>query len=461
MKKKILFAFITALVALSLSACEFGLEDDTTDDLSSVTLSGQVVETVTGNPVFNATVKITDGASQINITTGSDGKFSTSFSLTEDAELTLITFKEGYTTDTLAIFVLAGSNVSVPPIQIRQLTSGGGTSGGASSVYLFFQSAQSVGVKESGTNETAQIIFEVLDSTGAPVNSDNAVQLQFSFGSHPEGGEFLYPLSAETNSLGRATVTLNSGTIAGVAQITAEMVVNGTVVKSRPVLIAIHGGLPVDENFYVASEKLNYPLYGIIGATIDFTAFLGDRYSNPVRPGTSVYFNTSSGVIEGSAQTDNLGRATVTYLTHPFPDHPLNGPGFFEVTASTIDENNSNIQTSTVRLLSGAPQISVNPTTFDIANGSSQFFTFTVSDPNGNPLAEGTSITVSVTEGDLDVTGNIDIRLPDTQSPAYTNFSFTASDSEPGNNNLQQAIITIETSGPNGTARVDIYGTSR
>ena len=85
-------------------------------------------------------------------------------------------------------------------------------------------------------------------------------------------------------------------------------------------MIAIYGGFPDPNHYAVASDKLNYPNYGIIGVEIPFTAFVGDKYSNPVRPGTSVYFETTSGIIDGSNTTDNLGRATVTMLTQPFPD---------------------------------------------------------------------------------------------------------------------------------------------
>jgi len=41
---------------------------------------------------------------------------------------------------------------------------------------------------------------------------------------------------------------------------------------------------PIRDHFAVASEKLNYPAYGLIGYEILFTAFAGDKYSNPVRP---------------------------------------------------------------------------------------------------------------------------------------------------------------------------------
>jgi len=94
----------------------------------------------------------------------------------------------------------------------------------------------------------------VLDSTGIPINSDNAITLNFSFGAGPGGGEYLYPASVRTNALGRASVT-NTGTIAGVAQIITEMVVNNIVIKSKPVLIAIHGGFPDPGSFCSCIRK--------------------------------------------------------------------------------------------------------------------------------------------------------------------------------------------------------------
>ena len=92
-----------------------------------------------------------------------------------------------------------------------------------------------------------------------------------------------------------------------------------------------------------------------------------------------------------------------------------------------------------------------------VACGSSQ----PVSNGNGNPMSEGQSIKVSVNKGDLDVSGDVDITMLDTQSKAFTFFSFTAADSKPDTAKLQQAIIYISTSGPNGEKKISDYGTSR
>jgi hypothetical protein len=316
-------------------------------------------------------------------------------------------------------------------------------------------------VKESGGVEACQIVFEVLDSSGVPISQENYVMVKFSLLSNPGGGEYLYPDSSFTNAFGRASVTLNSGTIAGVIQLLAAIELPNKLIQSTPVLISIHGGLPDQDHFDVASEFLNYPEYGILGYVIPFTAYVGDKYSNPVRPNTSVYFSTSSGIIEGSQLTNELGAATVNLITQPFPNHQIYGPGFFEVTASTIDENSEMIYTNSIRLLSGYPVINVSPQEIDILNGGSQSFTYIISDGNNNPLANGNSISVTVEEGDIDLLGDIDYTLPDTQSRMFTQFSFTAFDSRPDTLNPVNAVIKISTSGPNGDKSINVYGTTR
>ena len=59
----------------------------------------------------------------------------------------------------------------------------------------------------------------------------------------------------------------------------------------------------------------------IVGDSVKITALVGDRYNNPVTPGTAVYFTTSGGVITtATGYTDSAGFATVTlYSGNPLP----------------------------------------------------------------------------------------------------------------------------------------------
>ena len=463
--------FILSIVfaaLLILSGCEVKESGPTDGDGSeggTVTISGQVVESSSGDPINNALVKVTDGVNEDGAATNASGIYSVTLDIDKNKEVKIIVSLSGYSSDTTSVFATVGSSVQAPLVQLKQQSGSGQTpSGGAASIFLFEQSSESIGVKESGSIQTAQIIFEVQDSNGVHIDLDNQVTVQFRLGNAPGGGEYLHPSSVITNALGRASVTLNTGFVAGVVQVVAEITdANGTI-RSKPVLIAIHGGLPDLGHFGVASDRLNYPAWGIIGYDINFTAYVGDKYSNPVRPQTAVYFETTSGIIEGSELTTDIGTATVKLLSQPFPNYIsgiYNRPGFFKVTARTANENYEPIETATVRLQSGQSIISnVTPQTFDIPNGGAQSFAFYVSDINDNPIASGNTISVVVTSGDITVAGDVSINMPDTQF-GNKQYYFTIADKDSDEEKIQTSSVTISTSGENGNASFSITGTSR
>jgi hypothetical protein len=458
MKK--IFNLIPLFFLAALFSCTTNKDATSPDQSATSTLTGKIVNEITGDGIENATVRATDGTNEKGATTDADGNYTIKIDLFKDTELTLVTYADGFYKDTSTVFAIKGEKVSVPLIKLKQSSNTGSTqSGKAASVYLFSQSATFVGVKESGSNETAQLIFEVLDSSGVPINDKNSVTVNFSFGSSPGGGEYLFPSSVKTNSLGKASCTFNSGTIAGVSEVIATITSDGKTIKSRPILIAIHGGFPDINHFHVASEKLNYPFLGGVGHDINFTAYAGDKYSNPVRLGTSIYFETTSGIIGGSNQTDNLGRATVTLLTQPYPNHSTYGKGFFVVTAKTVDENQTSITTNTLRLLSGFPLITVTPSTFSVELGSSVSFNYTVMDINNNPIASGNKISVTAKGADVELAGSTSIEMPDVLY-GMTNFSFTLTNVA-DSAKTRPITITISSSGVNGNNALQFTGIAK
>jgi hypothetical protein len=169
---------------------------------------------------------------------------------------------------------------------------------------------------------------------------------------------------------------------------------------------------------------------------------VGDKYSNPVKLGTAVYFNTTGGIINASGFTNDDGQATVElHSGNPRPSDPLFGPGFAWVRSSSLGEGGATVQDSILILFSGNASISgVSPTSFtvDSASGSTSGpIRFTVADENGNPLSQGTRITVQLqytapplTTVNLAVTGDIDVTLGDTQAKGIgtTDFSFQVVD---------------------------------
>jgi hypothetical protein len=318
-------------------------------------------------------------------------------------------------------------------------------------------------VKESGDVEIARITFQVQDSTGSPIDLSNSVTVNFQLGAKPNGGEYIYPLFAKTDDNGRASVNLVSGTEAGAVQLIAEISIGTKIIRSKPVSITIHGGLPDAAHFSIAPRNLNFPGYNIAGLTNPITAYVGDKYGNPVKSGTAVYFTTTGGIIEGSILTNNQGNGTVNlYSADPRPIHPTLGKGFATITASTADETYATIKAECLVLFSGVPAImSISPTIFNIPNGGAQFFTYVVSDQNGNPLAPGQNISVAVEGENISARGELNISLPDTHSKAWTQFSFLVADSNDSLNVAKPVFIKITTDGPNGKNSISITGTAR
>lgn len=467
MKSRFVYTFLFISFLLYLSSCKtVTAPEDSTNPGSagagSITLTGQVVDKNSGNPVANAVVRFIGASEESQAITDASGSYTATVKLDKSVELNLIALKEGYYSDTTKVFATSGRNVEVPLFELKPLPTGGSvSSGSAASVFVASQSGASIGVKESGSEETLNLIWEVRDSSGTPLDAAHAVTVNFRIGVAPNGGEFITPLSAKTNALGRINLSLTSGTRAGVVQIIAEISTPKKTITSKPVSITINGGLPDQAHFSIAPSKLNVPGLITFGILDPINVYAGDKYSNPVKPGTAVYFSTTGGIIEASGITDTKGLATVNLITaEPKPQDPVLGKGFATITASSADENYKIVSASTIVLFSGAPNLSVTPTTVDIPHLGTQTFNYTLKDENGNPLSEGTSVTVVVDGDKVKSTGDVAVSLPDTQDKAWTQFSFSVTSID-STNTVRPVSITIKTEGPNGKKSLDISGTAK
>jgi len=457
MKSIVIINLSIAFLLLLVLSCESPSENK--DQL--VTLTGKVIDAQTNSPLSNAVVRVLKISPELTELTDSQGSFSFSFKSDNSKNVLIIASKESYVSDTTEAIAVPDRVVELPLLQLKPTDETPVVTGQASSIVLLQQSADHIGVRESGSPESAQLVFQVQDSSGQPIDLNHSIEVRFLIGAGPGGGEFVFPTSAMTGNNGEVSVYITSGVKAGAVQIIAEATVGVGAIRSKPVSIAIHGGLPDSTHFSLAVEKLNFPGYNIYGLTDVITAFVGDKYSNPVRPNTSVYFNTDGGIIEGSALTNLQGQASVDLISSaPQPTHPVYGPGFATITGSTVDENQNTITVNAIVLFSGYPTISISPSSFAIPNGGGQTFVYTVRDQNGNPLAEGTSISVSVEGENIKTLGTLDVDLPDTQSSSWTTFSFLIFDSQDTTTVVKPVSIEISTSGPNGGAILGISGTS-
>lgn len=439
----------------------------TGDETGTVIINGEVVDFSTGSPVANAAISLTgiSNDTTINKSAVSDGngKYTFEFTIKAGLELALVARKEGFTSDTTKVFAVANRTINASKLLLKASGGGGGTgTRNPASIYLFGTSVPNIGIKGAGGLESVQLVFQAVDSLGIALDLDNAVNVGFVLAASPGSGTVLNPPSTRTDANGQASVVLTSGTKAGVVQVTASISLGSRIISSNPVAVTIHGGLPDLAHFSCVPAKVNIPGYNIFGVEDIITAYVGDKYSNPVRPGTAVYFSTEGGIIQGSALTSTLGVASVTlYSANPLPNHPVFGPGFAAVTAATTDESFATIRQSTLVLFSGVPIINCSPFGFDIPNGGSQLFNYTVMDQNGNPLTEGTSITVAGEGKDFTLTGDKEVTLPDTQSRAWTTFSFTVADALDTVVAVNRLVITIKSNGDNGKGSLVFSGIVR
>ncbi|MEX0681026.1 MAG: invasin domain 3-containing protein [Balneolales bacterium] len=446
------------LAMLTGSGCSPPTENN---GIESLELQGQVVNRANGNPISNAVVRVIDPPPppQHSAITDEDGRFSMVIDVDSTMDLTITASIEGFSTDTMQILATPDRELIdlQQPFRLTATEDGFEESDeGAGSIRLISVTPENIFVNGTGGPENAEFEFEVQDSSGRPLGLSNAVDVTFRFGSHPDGGEYLHPASVKTDGQGRVAVNLNSGTKAGTVQIIAE--VDGTAINSRPVRITIHSGLPDQDHFAIISENLNIPGFHIFGGSTFITALVGDKYGNIVSPGTSVYFTTDGGFIEGSAETDERGRAVVE-LTASNPRPPN---GVATITAQTADENNATIETQTTVTFSGSPEITINPDFVNLINMEGQIYDYTVQDENGNPLAAGTQITVTAEtpDDDLALLGDVEITLDDYQisGEGTTEFKFTIADDD--DTVLEREVqITVNVDGPNGVARKTITGT--
>ena len=273
-----------------------------------------------------------------------------------------------------------------------------------------------ISVRGAGGNETAIVTFEVRDARGNAVADGEGVLFRFDA---PPGGDERVGPERTTTVAGRVQAAVSSGTRARTLRLIAEApLASGDTVRSTPVPIAIHGGLPDQTHFSLAANPLNLAGRVVSGLESTITAYVFDKYSNPVRSGTSIRFRTDGGGVQGSAQTDEDGQAAVKLFTaEPMPP----GPAFLAtITGQTVDESGQEIEASTLVLFSGATApIRLTGAGADtvaagqlfIPDSQFQVVSFSVSDLDGNPIMGGS--TIRVTSDVAGISGDAELAIPD------------------------------------------------
>jgi hypothetical protein len=351
--------------------------------------------------------------------------------------------------------------------------------GPPNSILLTFD-PKTLGVKDSGRNQTVTVSARVIDSQNNAVLDGTLVR--FSIFQAPGGNEFLSNTEPIPTLNGMAQVSLNSGIRSGTARIMAEVTDNlGTPSGVRAVSteITVFAGPPFIEHidFGNATSHLavgvtpsNIRGWDRVNSTAEVTVVAGDKFNNPVPEGTAVYFTTTGGVISTyQGFTNNEGVATVTihsgnplpditrfhntefvsldpnrhrgdFTANPFisgiiPDFDLSevqnsllgfgeNDGVARILAVTegVDSTGQKARAWSVTSLVFSGAINTFIVTADrttLLPGESARIDFTIYDINGNPIVGGSTIVLAVTSGDAQLSWN----TLTTDDPGVTHFS--------------------------------------
>ncbi len=457
------------VLALLIAGCN---EDETTASQGEGVVSGLVTDAATQVTLPDVTVSAVDLANEtVSTTTDANGSFRVAFPTDSLGSATITLRKTGYRDTTLIVPLESGTvvvmNIALQPKSV--VNPGTSTSGLAQTIAFLGASPQEVSVYGVGGKETAILSWEVRDSLGVPIDAAHAVTLSFTSTNGPNGGEYISPTQVLTNSSGQAFTTFNAGTRSGVMQITATTTVGSRTITSSPVRLVINGGFPVQSHFSIAPTRHNFPALSWLGAIDPITVLAGDMYSNPVAPGTAIYFRSSAGVVQPTVFTDKNGFGSVNlYSGNPKPlgsfADPTNGNGYHYVVARTLGQGGIAVEDSTLILWSGEGAISnVSPLSFDVANAGSQQFSFRVADALGHPLAAGTIISVSavippppsdgIQQNQVSVLfgANGSVTLPDVlfAGSGTTDFTFILKDGTWSITDATPVNVVINVTGPN------------
>jgi hypothetical protein len=200
-----------------------------------------------------------------------------------------------------------------------------------------------MGVKHSSYRENNEIVFQVLDNTGAPYPAGLRVRFTHS----PVGRSFIgdtenctastCTAEAFTDATGTAKVMLHSGTVASVVSVDAEATAGGISGLASASNIAIVGAKPSGSQIAISCTPRNVPAFvdhdctnSRVGATVSCTVRLGDRFVNALGVATQTTFSSEAGLAGPPQLTDKDGVAKQSVFVDnaklPVDVEPLLGP---------------------------------------------------------------------------------------------------------------------------------------
>ena len=200
------------------------------------------------------------------------------------------------------------------------------TSPAVSSITFTSATPSTIYLKGSGLTETSTLLFTVVDTAGNGLpNQDVTLELLTAAGGlGMDGGtDPTIKPTKKSDSLGRVSVLINSGSVPTPVRVKATLSGGITTVSSG---LAVAVGLPSQLNFSLSQTTLNIEGYDIDGTSNVYSIIASDRLANPVPTGTAMNFIAEGGQIEPiktTALVNGLARASANFISAA--PRPLDG----------------------------------------------------------------------------------------------------------------------------------------
>ncbi|MBI2266721.1 MAG: Ig-like domain-containing protein, partial [Armatimonadetes bacterium] len=200
-----------------------------------------------------------------------------------------------------------------------------------------------VNVRDVGGDSVASITATVVDGLGRAVPGSNVI---FTISGAASGGGATIESPKVTDSNGDASTKFTAGTVSGTLIITAQ--VSGTSVQAAYSQLTVNAGPP--NVISMSRSPANIDGLGIDAVESTVSVIIPDKYGNPVKNATPVYFSTDYCIVEAMCTTTN-GACSVKFRSSEV--RPPGANSFATITSTTSGQS-SQISDTTPILLSGA-----------------------------------------------------------------------------------------------------------
>jgi len=216
-------------------------------------------------------------------------------------------------------------------------------------IHFVDASPQVIYLPESIGPKFATVRFQVLDDVGLPLSGQ---QVRFSLDA-PLYGLTFSPATDISDSEGYVETKVFSGKMPGVIVVEASMPSpddDSVIISGVSNQLAVYTGMPDSDSFSVSVSQHAVEAWNYDNVEVEVLALAADEHNNWVPDGTTVYFTTEGGAVQGDCKTVDGQCVAIwrsqdprpTVATTPplalFPTNPFEGHGRTTVLAVMVGQ---------------------------------------------------------------------------------------------------------------------------